>query len=57
MDSSISFALTAAFFFLILSSRYAIAFVRRTFGLTEDMSLVARTAIFVLVLTGTSAVL
>lgn len=57
MDSTLSFALTAAFFFLILSSRYAIAFVRRTFGLTEDMSLVARTAIFVLVLTGTTAVL
>ena len=50
MESRLSLALTSALLFLILSSRYAIALVRRMLGLTEDMSLLARTAVFAMVI-------
>ena len=56
MDSSLSLALTSALLFLILSSRYAIGFIRRIFGLTEDMSLIARTAVFALVIMAATTV-
>ena len=49
MDSNLTHALTAAFLFLILSSRFAVNLVRKTLGLTEDMSLLARTAIFAMI--------
>jgi hypothetical protein len=54
MDSGLSHALTAALLFLILSSRFAIGAVRRFLGLTDDMSLLARTAIFALLVTSTT---
>ena len=50
MDSNYSLALTSALLFLILSSRFAIGVVRKFLGLTEDMSLLARTVIFSLLM-------
>ena len=50
MDPSISLALTSALLFLVLSSRIAISLVRRFLGMTDDMSVVARTVVFALLM-------
>ena len=53
MHSTLSHALTSALLFLIFSSRFALGVFRRLFGLSEDMSLIARTAVFALVILAT----
>lgn len=46
MNSELSLTLTACLLFLILSSRYAYSFVRKTVGLTDDMATVGMTVLF-----------
>jgi hypothetical protein len=46
MDPSVSLALSSALLFLVLSSKFAISIIRRVLGLTDDMSVVARTILF-----------
>lgn len=46
MDPSVSLALASALLFLVLSSKIAISMIRRMLGLTDDMSVVARTVLF-----------
>jgi hypothetical protein len=50
MTSDLSLTLTASLLFLILSSRFAYNFVRKTTGLTDDMSTIGRTVLFGLLL-------
>jgi len=50
MDYHLSHALTSALLFLVFSSRFAVSGFRRLFGLSEDLSLIARTAVFALVI-------
>lgn len=54
MDYHLSHALTSALLFLVFSNRFVIGLFRRTFGLSEDLSLIARTAVFALVILATT---
>ena len=49
MDYNLSHALTSALLFLVFSNRFVLGLFRR-FGLSEDLSLIARTAVFALVI-------
>jgi hypothetical protein len=51
MNSDLSVALMGALLFLVLSSKYAFALVKKYAGLTDDMSTVARTVVFALLFT------
>ena len=46
MNADLSLTLTACLLFLILTSRFAVNFVRKVAKMTDDMSTVARTVIF-----------
>jgi hypothetical protein len=46
MHSDLSITLTACLLFLVLSSRYALNFVRKYAAMTDDMSTVGRTVLF-----------
>lgn len=57
MNSDLSLTFTACLLFLILTSRFACNFVRKTLKMTDDMSTVARTVIFGLAFTAAMRVL
>jgi len=46
MNPDLSLTLTACLLFLLLSSRFAVNFVRKVTKMTDDMSTVVRTVIF-----------
>lgn len=52
MDTDVSLTATASLLFLVLSSKYGCAAVKRLGTFSDEVSLVIRTAVFALLLMG-----
>ncbi len=46
MDATVTLALTSSLLFLILSSRLTVTFMKSMLSLNDDVSLIARTVVF-----------
>ena len=57
MDLGVSVALSTVVLYLIVSSKYVCTLMKSTLGLTDDMALLARAALFGLLVFGKNNVL